>query len=423
MLSWISPIDCPIRQFAMGMRQRPCLRGRDLDHGSGDAQVRLLMIPVRPPDNFILRLAFLYASLFVVIGIQFPYSPLWLQTRGLDSEAIGVVLALPIIARVIAVPLISRAIDRYGDLRAGLIVTSLAGAVGYLFVGFAHGFVAILLTVLLASFASAPSTSLSDAYALKGLTARQRPYGPARLWGSLAFIVANLAVGALLTRMAADNLIWLIVGAFLIFSAAAVMLPRSDPATQVGTDHEPQGHLWTSPRFLAIAATASLIQASHALYYGFSVVDWTAKGIGSTTIGVLWALGVVAEIALFALSGRLALNPTVLLAAGAVGAVMRWIVMAFNPPVALLPAVQCLHGLSFGATHLGAIQFVARVGGGKRAAAAQGDFATMLAIANMAATSASGLLYSALGDYGYGVMAAMAALGGACLFLARPSHA
>src|SRR5262249_51262468 len=155
---------------------------------------------------------------------------------GLDSEAIGIVLAVPIVARIVAVPLISRAVDRYGDLRTGLIAAALTGVAGYVLVGFAHGFIAILLTVMLASFASAPSGSLADAYALKGLMARKRPYGPARLWGSLAFIVANLAAGALLTRMPADNLIWLIVAAFLIFSAASLMLPRSDPAPQVETD-------------------------------------------------------------------------------------------------------------------------------------------------------------------------------------------
>ena len=96
--------------------------------------------------------------------------------------------------------------------------------------------------------------------------------------------------------------------------------------------------------------------------------------------------------------------------------------MAFNPPLAVLALVQCLHGLSFGATHLGAIQFVARAAGDKQAAAAQGDFSTILAIANAAAAAASGLLYNAFGDQGYLAMAAVAALGGMCLALARPAR-
>ena len=57
-----------------------------------------------------------------------------------------------------------------------------------------------------------------------------------------------------------------------------------------------------------------MIQGSHALYYGFSTMDWRAVGLDGTLIGMLWGLGVAAEIVLFALSGRLpkALRPTTL---------------------------------------------------------------------------------------------------------------
>ena len=373
------------------------------------------MTTIRPADDFALRLAVLYASLFLVVGIQFPFFPLWLKARGLDAEAIGIVLAVPIVMRIIAVPLINRAVDRAGDLRRGLIAASCASVVGFAFVGFSQGFIAILLAVAFASVVSSPIISLADAYALKGLNVRRRAYGPVRLWGSIAFIVANLVTGVLLTVIAADRLIWLIVAAFALLAMVSLGLRRPEAAPPVESAPTAAGHFWGSLKFLTVAAAASLIQASHALYYGFSAVDWTAKGISSTSVGVLWGLGVVAEIMLFAWSSRLAMSPATLLAIGAAGATIRWIVMAFDPPRALLTLAQCLHGLSFGATHLGAIQFVSRMAGDKRAAAAQGDFATILAIGNAAATGASGLLYAALGNSGYVIMAAMAVLGGACL--------
>jgi PPP family 3-phenylpropionic acid transporter len=95
--------------------------------------------------------------------------------------------------------------------------------------------------------------------------------------------------------------------------------------------------------------------------------------------------------------------------------------MAFDPPMTLLPFVQALHALSFGATHLGSIQFIAR-SAGDRHAAAQGDFATVLAVGSAAATGVSGLLYGSFGDFGYTAMAVLAALGGACLVLNRLSR-
>jgi PPP family 3-phenylpropionic acid transporter len=116
------------------------------------------------------------------------------------------------------------------------------------------------------------------------------------------------------------------------------------------------------PAFIAVLAAASLIQASHAVFYGFSAVQWRGAGLEGTTIAALWALGVAAEIVLFALSGRLPpfFTPTMLLIVAAIGGVLRWAGMAFDPPVYILPWLQLLHALTFGAAHLGALGFVAR---------------------------------------------------------------
>src|SRR5262249_34141478 len=59
-----------------------------------------------------------------------------------------------------------------------------------------------------------------------------------------------------------------------------------------------------SPSFLLFLLAASMIQASHALYYAFGTLHWRAQGFADGTIGALWALGVIAEIALFAVSGN-----------------------------------------------------------------------------------------------------------------------
>ena len=45
--------------------------------------------------RFVRRLALFYAALFVSIGIQLPFFPLWLEAKGLDAGMIGIVLAAP----------------------------------------------------------------------------------------------------------------------------------------------------------------------------------------------------------------------------------------------------------------------------------------------------------------------------------------
>jgi len=369
-------------------------------------------LPLHP--SFAWRLAVFYAALFVALGVQLPFLPLWLAAKGLDAGAIGIALAVPMIVRVFAIPLATRGADRHDALRMAIVIAAAMAVLGYGLVGMAQGAAVITLALALASVFYTPIMPLADAYALRGLGRLGRAYGPVRLWGSAAFIVGSLGAGLLLDLIAARELIWLIVAALTITAAAAYALsplpPReaSPSATHVSSARD----LLRDPAFLAAAAAASLIQASHAVYYGFSALDWRAAGLDGGAIGALWALAVVAEIALFAISPRLPLAPTTLLMLGAAGAVVRWSAMAFDPPTALLPPLQCLHALSFGATHLGALGFMARAAPAELGATAQGYLAVALGLVMAAAMGISGLLYARWGGLAYGAMALAAAAGG-----------
>ena len=56
-------------------------------------------------DGFALRMATFYAAFFTFGGIQMPYLPVWFAAKGLDDREIGIVLALPMLIRVLALPL------------------------------------------------------------------------------------------------------------------------------------------------------------------------------------------------------------------------------------------------------------------------------------------------------------------------------
>ena len=364
--------------------------------------------------HFARRLALFYASLFVALGVQLPFLPVWLSARGLDAQTIGVVLALPMILRLFAIPMATRTADRYDALRAVIVAAAGAAVLGFAALGFAAGPLAIAALYALAATAFMPLMVLSDVYALRGLPHHRRAYGPVRLWGSVAFIVANVAAGYLLDAIEARHLIWLIVAATGFCAVAACMLaPLGGRPPGAPGATPPARVLWRDPAFIAVAAAASLIQASHALYYGFSTLDWQAAGFGGGTIGLLWALGVLAEIVLFALSARLpaAFSPSVLILIGGAGAVVRWTAMAIDPPTWLLPLLQCLHALSFGATHLGTLAFIARAAPTGLAATAQGYLAVVMGLAIAAATAVSGLLYGRFGATAYGAMALIAGAG------------
>ncbi|HZS63882.1 MAG TPA: MFS transporter [Xanthobacteraceae bacterium] len=369
--------------------------------------------------SFVRRLALFYAALFVVIGIQLPFFPVWLQAKGLDAQMIGFVLAAPMVVRVFAIPFVTRIADRRRMLRGVIVAASCAAAAGNLALDFSQGAMAILIVFSLASMAFTPIMPLAEAYALRGLARHRRAYGPVRLWGSAAFIAGSLGAGWIGDSMAPRNLIWLIVAAAGAATLAAAALAPAREAAGGGAVEPPYRGFLRTPGFAAATAAAGLIQASHAVYYGFSSLDWKTAGLDGTVIGALWGIGVLAEITLFAVSGRLPawVTPGALLTLGGAGAVLRWIMMALGPPNVALPLVQCLHGLSFGATHLGAIGFVARAAPAGMAATAQGNLAVVLGGTMAASMGLSGILYGAFGDLAYAAMALMAATGVLCALL------
>jgi PPP family 3-phenylpropionic acid transporter len=366
-------------------------------------------------------MATFYAAFFLFGGIQMPYLPAWLQARGLDAREIGIVLATPMLVRIIAVPLATRLIDRHGEVQIALAAAATLGAAGYALMGFAGGFIAILAAYAAISVVSAPVLPLADSYGLRGLRARGVAYGPVRLWGSVAFIFANMAGGVVLSRLGAGHLVWVLAATMAATAVATWRLPRSPDGAAATTPKHASGGLWRSGVFVAVIVGASLIQASHAVLYGFVTLQWTNKGLDGTTIGLLWAIGVGAEILLFAVSGRViaCFGAVEMILLGGIGAVLRWTAMAFDPATVLLPLLQCLHGLSFGATHLGAMDALSQLAHRQGGATAQGDFSAVQGVTFAAAMGASGVLVAAFGSAAYFAMAALAAVGLATALAAR----
>jgi PPP family 3-phenylpropionic acid transporter len=363
-------------------------------------------------SGFAVRLSAFYAAYFVLIGIQLLFFPLWLEAKGLDAAQIGLVLAAPAFVRVAAVPLLTRIADRRGAVRETLIGAAIAAALGYTAVGFSNGALAILVAVSLAAIAHTPIVALSDALAIKGVQIHGGSYGGIRLWGSVAFIAANLGGGLLLDVMRPVDLIWTIAGA-AVFAALVSLLLTPLPASPAAAD-TPVAPLWRDVVFLTVITAAGLIQASHAFYYGFSTIAWRAAGFDGAIIGLLWALGVVAEIILFAFSGRLPpwLSAQVLLLLGAAGGLIRWTAMALDPPAFALPLLQVLHAATFGAAHLGLIGYIAHRAPQRFAATAQGYYSILSGVLLGASMSFAGILYERFGSAGYAGMAVIAALGG-----------
>src|SRR4029453_17863760 len=131
--------------------------------------------------GFIPRLAALYAALFLLFGIQMPFFPVWLQAKNVDAKLIGIILAVATVARVLAIPLVTREADRRDAVRDALDIASLVSVAGHVLVGLSGGVTAILITYTLTALFSTPLMPLAETYALNGLLARGPGDGPGGL--------------------------------------------------------------------------------------------------------------------------------------------------------------------------------------------------------------------------------------------------
>lgn len=371
-------------------------------------------------------LSFLFAAHLGGFGIQLPFFPVWLNAKGFDPFWIGLILAVPILTRTIVTgPLTALADTRLGPVRLLAICDGVAclAFAGLFFAG--DSALAIVLLVAVAALGQAPSVPLSDLIALSAIRADPRlNYGHVRIAGSVVFIVATLGGGLALGLVPIDAIVVALALA-AAFACASTLLqedPRVPPAPIATGIPVPL----PATRTLAFTvAGAALVHASHAFLYGFASLEWQSRGFSGGFIGALWALGVAAEIVLFAFLGKQvgsARAGLILLMVGAGLAAIRFTAMAFQPDQLTAVLLQLLHAGSFGATHLGAMAVLSQLAPEGARGRWQGWLAGLTALAMAISTFSSGTLFAAYGGAGFAAMAPLALVGLALIVLARRAY-
>lgn len=364
------------------------------------------------------RLALFYGALFLIYGMHVPYMPVWLDGRGLSAAEISAVMAAPLFIRLFITPTVALAADRSGQHRRMLILLAWLSLALVLALGQMHGFWLIFALAVPLGIAYSTIMPLTETIAISGVRHAGLDYGRMRLWGSLTFIAASFAGGFAIARYGAMSGIYLITLGCIATVCAAHLLPRES----LGRDEPlPNAAPWwkadeplrliASPVFLVFLVAAGGIQAAHSTFLTFGTLIWQKQGLSGGWIGTLWAIGVFAEVALFAASGWFVrtFGATRLLIAGAASSLLRWVVMAMDPPLAILLPLQLLHGVTYGATHIGAIHFIGRAVPVHIVGTAQALYATVAAgVAMGIATLVAGRLYATHGPQSYFAMAILA---------------
>ncbi|MET0293761.1 MAG: MFS transporter [Phenylobacterium sp.] len=378
-----------------------------------------------------LRFGAVYSAIFLGSGAVAPYIPVWFEDRGLNGAQIGLILALPMLARTFTAPALALWADRFALRRTPLALLALVTAAAYAALAPPLGFLGYALLWFVAATLFGALPPLTDVVVLARARQEGFDYGWPRGIGSAAFIVANVAAGALLVAAGPDSvLVWIVVSALLTALSAQLLMPPDRVATheaprRLADQLSGVGELLRTPGYVLAVLAAGLIQSAHSFYYSFSALTWKAQGISEDLTGVLWGAGVAVEIGFlwFMEPWRRRVGPEGLLVLGAAASVVRWTAYAFAPPLWLLFPLQGLHALCYAATFIASLQLAERYSTPANATAAQMINAAMSGgLLVGLATMASGALFDWVGLKGYLLMSVISLAGlAAALRLARTS--
>jgi MFS transporter, PPP family, 3-phenylpropionic acid transporter len=306
------------------------------------------------------RLSGFYLFYFAALGALVPYWGLYLKSVGFSAQAIGELMSLIMVTRIVAPNIWGWIADRSGSRMLIVRLASLLAALAFagVFRGQSYAWLALVMSAF--SFFWNAALPQFEAVTLNYLGSEVHRYGRVRLWGSIGFILAVTGLGVALQHLDAGVLLPALSGLFAGIWVMSLLVPerRGRP---VARSHVSLAQVLRRPDVLGFLAVCFLMQASHGPYYTFYSIYLDVHGYSRTEIGELWALGVVAEIGVFLVMHRLLLAwgaRRVLLVSLALAA-LRWLLIGWcvdRPGIVLL--AQTLHAASFGTYHAAAMYLV-----------------------------------------------------------------
>ncbi|CAK9888140.1 MULTISPECIES: MFS transporter [Pseudomonas] len=369
------------------------------------------------------RLSSFYLFYFALLGSTAPFLALYFDHLGFSSARIGELVAIPMLMRCVAPNLWGWLGDRSGQRLLIVRLGALSTLATFSLIFFGKSYAWLALVMALHAFfwhAVLPQFEVITLAHLQGQTAR---YSQIRLWGSIGFILTVVGLGRLFDGLSLDiypvALVIIMAGIVL----ASLWVPNAQPPGQ--NDRASGGGFLqqlASPGVAAFYLCVALMQLSHGPYYTFLTLHLEHLGYSRGTIGMLWALGVVAEVLMFlAMSwilARVSLR-RVLLASFALAA-LRWALLGnFAEHLGVLLFAQVLHAATFGSFHAAAIAFVQRSFGARQQGQGQALYAALAGTGGALGALYSGYSWNLLGAATTFSIASVAALAAAVIIALR----
>ena len=369
------------------------------------------------------RLSGFYFAYFALLGGVAPFLSLYFESLGFSPARIGELIAIPMLMRCIAPNLWGWLGDATGQrlliVRVGALLTALCFA--GIFWRQDYWWLAAIMA--LHSFFWHAVLPQFEAITLAHLGSQSARYSQLRLWGSVGFILTVVLLGLLLQRAGMAVYPMAMFGIMLLIAVCSTLVPQP-PRQPAGAAVAGDGFLrrLRQPGVPAFIVAVALMQLSHGPYYTFLSIHLEALGYSRGLIGLLWALGVLAEIVLFMFMHRLLawISLRQLLVVSFALAALRWLLLGtLAEEMLVLLFAQLLHAATFGAFHVASIHLVQQRFGERYQGQGQALYATLAGIGGALGALCSGYAWAGMGPTLTFAAAALAAFVGMLLLLLR----
>jgi MFS transporter, PPP family, 3-phenylpropionic acid transporter len=348
--------------------------------------------PAQTSTRQLVPFALLSACFYAHTGFFNPYLPLWLQGQGVSLLAISSLSALQSVTLLIGPYAWGTISDHTGERAKLMLYGALAALVCSIGLWFNPGSGAggamqtaglvwlgtVLFCMLMNTSVMMPMNEVATAHLVsnKGGFDGGR-YGRVRLWGSMGFLLAVFAAGAWYERFGMAYLPHLTSFWLLAVVLCGLALPDFKDKSARLAEKLPIWPVLRQKPVMWFMASCFFHVLAHVGIYAFFSLYLDSLGYSKTMIGLLWAVGVMAEIGWFYTQGRwlpkLAVSSWLIL-----GSMVMALRMGLTASLAgVLPVIllaQALHAITFAAHHSACIATLSQYFPGRLRARGQAVF-------------------------------------------------
>jgi PPP family 3-phenylpropionic acid transporter len=307
------------------------------------------------------RLSSFYFFYFAVVGSLTPYWGVYLKSLGYSSQDVGFISAIILGTRIIAPNfwgwLADKTQQRLRIIRLGSAIACMVFA-GVLI---SHDYSWLVLVISCYTFFWHAVLPQFEVITLNYLGNQYQRYGQIRLWGSIGFIATVVGLGWLFDYLPVKFLPLAILSFLLLILLSSLSLKTVSTIKSAEPSHGFLS-LLMQPAFICFLLSSFLLQLSHGPYYTFySLYLQEHYAYSSGAIGLLWALGVLAEVAIFLIMPKIMqrFDLRQLLLITFLVAAFRWYLIGYCAGwLWVLLFAQLLHAITFGVAHAASIEIV-----------------------------------------------------------------